>query len=1320
MTNIYDKIMLLIAFLPFVLFVFLDAKANVKREVRNKQFFMPFVAVVFSLVLFIFMDKLSNMFLTVFYTITDKLNEWAAALSGMDYFSWAGTAIAAVAKLINDFLTRINIVYVIIILFNVCSMFAYLVVKKFLLGIFASKKRNSSLSNKFVSIFYDFDEKTGMWYIKNHFGQAKTFLKAAYFATTAVSVISVFISFYLCRKGLIVVPFSPVFSIIIMGELAFFIDGLEYEHLKSTFSAEIDNSRHITNYVILRKKLKELFGDKLMSDGTTLNDGIVRGGSIDQILEEIEAEHGKKGEQYAAFIRSKAKKGFKPDADYIRSGIELATGKSLLFNTPFYYKLTPYIFYAMHSALLKGGKVLVVLGRHGTSDDILTWCKEGLFEVTGLPSLWSIEKLSKEGNPCDIGIVTRSGVHDLELHKANREFLNGVSMVFLAEPSRLVTTAQTGLNLLVRNISVSNNAVYCSVDKNCDGLVDALSHILMTDITEVSATEFPEGTSSYMCWKADSEYLQHRITPGISRYLGMGTEISFTALKNQVENTIWYGGDAYPVLDQHWIAKQYYHDLLSTTTLPATQETFDKFFKVSFNICNERIRNNSFVSVEDEFFNLFEVKREFATIAKNQGFVNVISSDYMLRSYMTENNEIFIADPKAIPYISADYARTKRNIVLKICLQMSILGMFREEILKEFTLIGIEPDSNLKETLWQSICEVYCKNGENEIIAETPSGRKIFTDNVIIFKREFSTETGKFEDIFEITDSFFKQYVIDDLQSARYIAEKGNESTFLGTELKGHILQKYLPGQFITLSGKYYEMLSVSADNQVIVRRAADHINARYSYRQIRMINIQAARDNESMGMLKSVNGVKISNQFADFSVDTPAYWRMYAYNDFETARKVVINNVPQRKYINKHILKFDFSDFGAAFTKEVRTTITLLINEVFRTLFAENQCYIIAATAGDYEKPLTYSLSGDAVDENSIYIIEDSQLDIGLLVSVERNFDRIMQIISDYLAWNKSVYDPDPKPEQESAPIEDEPSEEPVEKPEKNPVKRLFGKIKSFFGNLFGKRKKNNTPDTPDVPDQDYMMIYGKPHKKVKGKWVRCSQKEFDEKMKKRHQAIEAKNQAEKAEKENESMNGEPSSSENQAEPVNNPETTDTKPSEEDNQEIPEEESKTEEKPVKKGLFGALSRKKNRKKKNKSENEQFSDEMSDNNDDSETVPNSEDEVIPQESAAPAEESDKEPSEEPSEESPEEPVEESSEETTEEPTEEPVEEPAEEPVTKKPKKKGFLGSLFGKKEKKSVKVQATESDSDEIPEPEEEQTSENTDEKEDEFDVSGV
>lgn len=589
----------------------------------------------------------------------------------------------------------------------------------------------------------------------------------------------------------------------------------------------------------------------------------------------------------------------------------------------------------------------------------------------------------------------------------------------------------------------------------------------------------------------------------------MGTELSIVALKNHVEKVIWYGGDAYPVLDQHWIAKQYYHDLLATTPLPATQETFDKYFKVSFNLCNEKTKDNSFVSVEDEFFNLFEVKREFATIAKNQGFVNVISSDYLLRDYMTENNKIFTTDPKAIPYVSADYARTKRNIILKICLQMSILGMLKKDVIKELVLIGMDADeSSLKETVWKNICAIYCENGEDEIAVNTPAGMKIFTEDTIAFKREFSVETGKFEDIFIITDIFFKQYVIDDLQSAKYIAEKGNASTFLGTELKGHILQKYLPGQFITLSGKYYEMVSISSDNQVIVRRAADHINARHAYRQVRRINIDSACDNEGMGMLKSINGVKVYNQFANFSVDTPAYWRMYAYSDFENAKKVVINNVPARKYINKCILKLDFSGFGKAFTDEIRTTLTLLMNEVFRTMFAENQPFIIAATKGDYEKPLTYSLSGEAVEENCIYIIEDSQLDIGLLVAVERNFERIMQIISDYLAWNKSVFYPEQLPV-----LGEEPKTKDAKEPEpaikKSPVKEVFGKTRSFFGNILGGLKKKK--EIPEVPAQDYMMIYGKPHKKVNGKWVACSQEEFDRKMENRHQAIEEKKEAEK-----------------------------------------------------------------------------------------------------------------------------------------------------------------------------------------------------------------
>jgi hypothetical protein len=46
--------------------------------------------------------------------------------------------------------------------------------------------------------------------------------------------------------------------------------------------------------------------------------------------------------------------------------------------------------------------------------------------------------------------------------------------------------------------------------------------------------------------------------------------------------------------------------------------------------------------------------------------------------------------------------------------------------------------------------------------------------------------------------------------------------------------------------------------------------------------------------------------------------------------------------------------------------------------------------------------LASDA--ECSIFIVEDSMVDLGLIVSVERYWERFMNIITDYLEWNLSV----------------------------------------------------------------------------------------------------------------------------------------------------------------------------------------------------------------------------------------------------------------------------------------------------------------------------
>ena len=125
--------------------------------------------------------------------------------------------------------------------------------------------------------------------------------------------------------------------------------------------------------------------------------------------------------------------------------------------------------------------------------------------------------------------------------------------------------------------------------------------------------------------------------------------------------------------DMRWIAKQYYYDLLHYAQLPyGAGDDGPLLPGVSQPMGCQSGEKPVHGGGGDESFNMFEVKRDFATRIGSRGFINVITSDYLLRDYMAANEGIFNADPKAIPYIVADHARTERNVVLRLCLRMSV------------------------------------------------------------------------------------------------------------------------------------------------------------------------------------------------------------------------------------------------------------------------------------------------------------------------------------------------------------------------------------------------------------------------------------------------------------------------------------------------------------------------------------------------------------------------------------------------------------------------------------------------------------------------
>lgn len=1034
--------------IPFLLICLFGKKVNIKKVHRSRQFLMPILSLIICTIGFYKIDDINQGILDFLYNIP----------------VWLRSVSPNLASSVNQIIRSINWSYWLFFVTNPIMLIGYYIIKRIVLSILSTiYSTDRTLHRNLAGLFYNFEQDKNFWSIKNRYGQVRKYFSDFYYGSIIISTLLFLASRQWMEDAKLTAPYYPVFGIIIVGELYFFLDGLTRTEYFKEILGEDEDSQKTVNYSLMRKFLRTVFASYLSAEDTVTHYTAEATVSAGNVIEDLLTNDDPMTVTCAKYYKALNDTGVKLEPNYIYSSLDMLHGKSVLFNNPFYWDLIPYIYYPMNRTLMRHKKVLFILGRHSIEDDVKEWISQGIGSVTNIPTLWHIGSLNEEKEP-DIGIISRSDVHNCEMHSKMQNFFSKVEFVVIIEPSKLLSTAQIGLNSIIKYCKSSlEDVTFCSCDKNCDGLVDALSHLLMTDISEVSATNINNGTTSYMCWDYDESYWQHNLLPNISRYLGIGTELSLAALKNQIQNVSWYGGEAYPVLDQLWIDKQYYYDMMKYTGLPTKQEEVQERFEFSPDLWNVKVQKNSYMTVEDESNNMFEMIRTFSTRVSEQGFINIVSSDYLLKDYMADNASIFMADPKAIPYIVADYARTRRNVIIRILLMFSAGSISEDDIVKELSLVGIVV-KNTKSVLWYLILDAFStldiELDETGVLKQDLTLYDFdldesfrFDESVIEVKKHFSIDKNRYENIYSIVDNQFIRLTTKQLKSASYIAEdEKGETHFLGTEIYGHVYQRHLPGQMFTFDGKYYEMCSVSPDMQVLVRRASDHITGRFCYRQVRNYKIDNAKLVSDIGSQKNVDGIVISKVLADISISTPAYLQFDNKSDFYRAKRVEINDIPERSYHRKQILRIQFSDIDDS----VRYTLTFLLNELFDTIFAENKAYISAVTeipdfeddvneSDVYYRPLSYSLEdySDYAGQGSIYIIEDSQIDLGLMIAFERNLTRIMEMITDYLQWHTEKTESS-KNEPEVEEIAEAPEAEP------DPPKK-----KGFFGRLWKKIKK-------------------------------------------------------------------------------------------------------------------------------------------------------------------------------------------------------------------------------------------------------------------------
>lgn len=968
---------IILSTIPFVLMTLRSSHINLEHKYRGHQFLMPLIAAIYCIPLMFTANR-----------IAERL------VAGMRMLTSVMTFIPVVGPVIRNFLGGVynvlNMGYGIQLLCNTAVMAGFCVLKEIALPIIKRWwSRWAALYRVTAGHFYY--EVNGKTVLMERFSDMRKMYNVLYYTAVVFGTIVCVLSL-LFTDSAIFIPFYPVFSIIVLGEICFFLDGETADELRINEDSDDEEPLGpLSDYDALMQTLGDKYRDRLLEKAMI-------GKSTARKKEhkwESELEEGDELDQIAGkYFQASADGGLTVNADYVNATRALLHNKSVLIYNPFYRDLTQYILLPVFHQLLTHGKCLVVCGRMTNERDIEEWLRQGIEEVTNLTKLWSIEELSiktVENRMPDIGILSFKRLYDVETMQMNQEFFDRTTMVILLEPSNLLGTGQIGLRSIVQHCEDKDKKVtYVALDRNADGLVDSLSHVIRQSITEVIASPAPTSQYWRMLWNADGPGLQARILPRISHYLGIGTELGALAMHEGVQSIHWYSGSKMPLTDLRWNVEQYYVPICKYIHSPREQNEFDLRFCFHESLWQAEFTKDSFVVAEDEFCNLFEMSRTFAARIEKRGFLNILSENYLLRDYMCDNAELFTNDPKAVPSIVPDFARTERNFVLRTLMLMSAAPVTEKELSEELALHGCDGHYP-----YETFLELVKKHTGVEDPRLTQTAIETLVGGTVCTKFAYQA------------DKKFVEYVFDSaLKSAHYIIENEQTDTYpMGNRLMGHIEQTILPGQFFCYDGRYYQVRSISPDTGIIVRRAADHITGRVYYRQLRSYDMEIRTKSEES---RDLRGIRISNSFIDYVVRTDGYLEMKSRNLLPDATLVVLDSVRPRSITYKDTLVVQFT--GAS--PEVRFTLCVLLNELFHTIYPNESGYLVAGVgdvpsqireSDDYGH-LIRSLVPELVINNSVedavYFIEDSNIDLGLLVSIERNLQRLLEILTDYLDW--------------------------------------------------------------------------------------------------------------------------------------------------------------------------------------------------------------------------------------------------------------------------------------------------------------------------------
>ena len=697
----------------------------------------------------------------------------------------------------------------------------------------------------------------------------------------------------------------------------------------------------------------------------------------------------------------------------------LMNEKNVFVTNIFYWNWGIAVLIPIHKILLENRRVIIIVGASIDADNVEDWLREGLRSMIGTKENWRVRIWDEMESEWDIAVLPYTRIPVFLAWVRCHAYAAGTFLLVM-EPSRILLEMQQELECLAMELQKQERPpLYCFADRNMNGLLDTLSHIFKCSIININIL-------TKRCQRAHVSIIdeegggEERDYWRVKESLG-GAAMVLYELFSRLDGDVEYiSGLTVPLYDMKlWLREVIANNCKEEQDRKRQMKSFEAAEWRS-GIWGIQKKQRNHIVVRDEFHHFGELFQNLVSQVEEEAHIYILEEHYLLKDFMLERSENLFYSKQAIPVYYPIYQESERNLLYRLMLHMYRESVDEDEIKKCLPNIFQQQENCAGLSRRQRICAALERLGKKYLETDRRDSDSIFLCRP---DGSFTAAGWSYE---ENRGVFEKVWFLDEER----------EEKILGCWLKGQVNQYYLPGQKISLEGKYYSFERQERKNNreiVWLKRYSGFVQNYAKCHQRR--NYSVSVDNCIYGVIKRDKRVKLRRVAArKVVVETSGF---YEINERE-GEIVRIHgsqlHADTRRYKNKDILLVSFCTENANNQDSMEKNcfyLCMLLAEVVKIVYPYHHQYLAFLPINSHDTVCS-GRSEEAVgaqpeksrhpleEEMKLYrkcrytgkidikgwrgsgicVIEDCWQDLGLIESVMEHFEELLEICYEYTSW--------------------------------------------------------------------------------------------------------------------------------------------------------------------------------------------------------------------------------------------------------------------------------------------------------------------------------